>query len=293
MIQSAQIFENQKRKKPVPIGKAIGYTILCAVGLFYLAPVLWLLDVSFRPQYEIFAVPPAIFQKIPWETFGTYTLEAFRGAIKYDVQLSVFNSAFLCIAGVTLMLLVVSWAAYGFACMHFPGKNFLFWVVIGTMMLPSATMLAPFYRTMRILGLIDTLWGLVLLYAASAYGFFLLRQYIIRLPGSLMEGAAIDGANRFQIWWHIILPLAKPALAALAILQFRGIWNDFLTPMILLKSDKLFTIPIKLQYIDSFVVNRRYDVIMATGLVGILIPVIFFLIFQKQFVEGLSGGVKG
>ena len=214
--------------------RTIGYIILCGTALLYLAPLIWLFDVSFRPPVEIFAVPPPLFQKPIWQIFHSYTLKAFLDAVQLGVPLSTLNSILLVVMGIILTLLVVSLAAYAFACMHFPGKNILFMLIIATMMLPNTTMMAPLYHVFRVLGLSDSLGGLVLLYAASAYGFFLMRQYMITIPLSLMESASLDGANKLQIWWHIILPLSKPALAALAIIQFRNIWNDFLIPIIVL-----------------------------------------------------------
>ncbi len=283
----------EKKHDPKRIWKTLGYIILCGIGLFYLAPLLWLFDVSFRPPVEIFAVPPPIFQKPIWQVFSSYSLKSFIDAIHLGVPLALFNSASLAILGIIGTLLVVSLAAYAFACMRFPGKNLLFLIIIATMMLPNQTMMAPLYRVFRILGLTDNLGGLVLMYAASAYGFFLMRQYIITIPMSLMESASMDGANKLQIWWHIILPLSKPALAALAIIQFRTIWNDFLIPIILLKTETIYPLTLKLQLINSFTVNPRYDVIVATGFIAVIIPLAFFLIFQRQFIEGLSGGIKG
>ena len=271
----------------------IGYIILCGAGLLYLAPLLWLFDVSFRPMVEIFSVPPPFFQKPIWETFNTYSLTAYIGAIEQQVPLAVFNSTIVAIMGIVVTLLLVSLAAYAFACMRFPGKNVLFVLIIATMMLPNQTMLAPLYHIFRVIGLTDNLAGLVLLYAASAYCFWLMRQYIICIPKSLMESAQIDGANKLKICWHIIVPLSMPAMDELAILQFRTIWNDFLVPIILMKTDTLYTLPLRIQLIDSFVVNKRYDILMATGFIAALIPLIFFLLFQRQFIEGLSGGIKG
>jgi ABC-type glycerol-3-phosphate transport system permease component len=293
-IQSLTVLEEKKHHpNPGRNLKMIGYILICAAGLLYLAPLLWLFDASFRPQVEIFSVPPPLFQKPIWQAFHSYTLKSFIDATQLGVPLAVINSVLLVVLGIIATLLVVSLAAYAFACMRFPGKNFLFIIVIATMMLPNTTMMAPVYHIFRVLGLTDSLGGLVLLYAASAYGFFLMRQYIIALPMSLMESAAMDGANKLQIWWNIILPLSKPALAALAIIQFRTIWNDFLIPMIVLKSETIYTIPLRLQLINSFTVNPRFDVIMATGFIAVSIPLIFFLIFQRQFIEGLSGGIKG
>jgi ABC-type glycerol-3-phosphate transport system permease component len=176
--------------------------------------------------------------------------------------------------------------------MNFPGKNILFILILATMMLPMYTMIAPYYQVLRTLGFTNSLHGLIIPYAASAMGVFLMRQYFIRLPLGLVEAARIDGAGKIRIWWQIIIPLSKPALASLAIIQFREVWNDFLIPMVVLRNGNLFTLPIKLQLMDSQTFNKPYDAIISTGFITALIPVLAFLIFQKQFIEGLAGGIK-
>ncbi len=159
-------------------------------------------------------------------------------------------------------------------------------------MLPTITQIPSYYKLMSTLRLTNTLLGLILPSAISAMGVFLLRQYYIKLPFSLIESAIVDGASHFRIWWSIVLPLSKPALAALSIFQFREIWNNFLYPIILLRDEKLFTIPVKIKVMDSVNFNKPYDAIIATGLLFSLVPIIVFLIFQRYFIAGLSGGVK-
>lgn len=279
------------KKSKVP--KILGYTVLGFVSLMFVAPLFWLFDVAFRPKIEIFQVPPRIFQAAPWITMRSYSLNSFIKAIsRYHADVGFINSVFVTSISIILTLLVCSLAAYAFATMKFRGRNIIFLGVLTTMMLPTVTMIAPYYRVLRIYGLLNNHLGLILPYAASAFGTFLLRQYIVKLPTSLFEAALVDGASQLRIWWQIVLPLTKPALAALAIYQFREIWNDFLRPMIILRQDSLFTLPISLQFMDSVNIAKDYDAMVATGFVAVLIPIIFFLIFQRQFMEGLSGGIK-
>ena len=214
--------------------------------------MLWLFDTSFRPKVEIFNVPPRILQAPPWETFRSYSLESFQVAInRYQMHQGFLNSVLVTSSAIILTLLVCSLAAYAFALLKFPGRDIIFYCILATMMLPITTMLAPLFKVMQTYGMYNKHLGLILLYATSAFGVFLLRQYYVRLPLSLIEAAVVDGASKFRIWWWIVLPLGKPVLSALAIYQFRYVWNDFLNPLILLRSKNLHTLPIKLQVMDS------------------------------------------
>jgi multiple sugar transport system permease protein len=270
----------------------IGVALLCAVGLLYLYPLLWLLDSSFRSAVEIFQWPPALFRDLP-AALRSYTLGSYRSAFgHWHVGWAFGVSVLVTAGGIALTLLVTSLCAYAFAYLEFPGRRALFALILGTMMLPMTTMITPFYQVLRSLGLTNNLLGLIVPYSVSAFGVFLLRQYFIKLPRSLMESAKTEGAGHLRIWWSIILPLSRPALAALAIVQFRGIWNDFLFPMIILRSDSLYTLPIRIQVMDSQNFNKPYEAIISAGFITALVPMVFFLLFQKQFIEGLAGGIK-
>ncbi len=282
-------YNNSLSKK---LQRFVGYLVLIIGALICAAPLLWLIDSAFRPQIEIFQVPPVIMKGV--SSFATYSLASFDRAInEFNVLTALSNSIIVVVLAIGLTVIVCSLCAFAFAYMNFPGKNFFFMTILATMMLPGVTMLVPYYQVIRTMGLTNNLAGLIIPYAASAFGVFMLRQYFIKLPHSLIEAAKIDGAGWVKIWWGIILPLSKPALAALAIIQFRLIWNDFLNPILILKDEALFTLPIRLQAMDSTNINVPYDAIMATGLITALIPITFFLLFQRQFIEGLTGGVKG
>jgi ABC-type glycerol-3-phosphate transport system permease component len=271
-----------------------GLGVMCALSLIFAAPLLWLADVSLRPKSEIFAVPPKIFSGPITETMKSYSLSSFIHSVEqWDVGRAFFNSALITVLSILLTLIVCSLCAFAFAHMRFPGRDIIFVCLLATMMLPTVTMISPYYRVLRLYGLNNTYQGLIIPYSASVFLLFLLRQYFVKIPTSFIEAAVMDGAGMFRIWWQIILPLAKPALATLAIYQFRAVWNDFLIPMIVLRTKTLHTLPIKLQFMDSQNYNVPFDAIMATSLIAVLIPVIFFFAFQKQFIEGLSGGLKG
>jgi ABC-type glycerol-3-phosphate transport system permease component len=276
------------------VQRIIGYTILFLVAFFAMAPLLWLCDVSFRPKVEIFNVPPAILTRGFFGSFASYSLASFTVAIsRYQVHVGFLNSAIIVVLGIFLTLLIGSLASFAFAFLKFPGRNVFFIGILATMMLPTGTMLASFYQVLRTFGLTNNLFGIIIPYAAGAWTVFMMRQYFVRLPYSFVEAGIVDGAGFYRVWWQIILPLAKPALAAMAILQFRGIWNDFLMPMIVLRSEALYTLPIKLQVMASTNFEIPYDAMMSTSFITAIIPVIFFIIFQRYFVEGIAGGMKG
>jgi len=284
--------KNNSKLNRLSIMGVFGVILLCAIGIIYLYPLFWLCDSSFRPAVDIFQIPPVLFKE-PLRAISDYTLSSFITAfVDWNVGWSFLVSVIVTFSGIFLTLLVCSLCAYAFAYLEFPGKNFLFFIILGTMMLPMATMLAPYFKVIMTVGLNNNLLGLIIPYAISAFGVFLLRQFYIKIPRGLIESAKIDGAGHLKIWWYVIVPLSRPAMAALAIIQFRQIWNDFLMPMIILKNDLLYTLPVKIQVMDSQNFNKPYDAIITTGFITALVPMIFFLIFQKQFIQGLTGGIK-
>ncbi len=281
-----------KLKQLSPL-QLVGVFFLCVIGLVYLYPIIWLADSAFRPAVEIFQYPPLLVRDLQ-RGLTEYTLGSMRLALNapWRVDAAFVFSVFVSVTGIFLALLVSSLTAYAFAYLEFPGRRFLFAFILGTMMLPLVTMISPGFQVIAGLGLTNNLWGVMLPYAMSAFGVFLLRQYYIRIPRSFMESAKVEGAGHLRIWWSIILPLSRPALAALAIVQFRAIWNDFLFPLIVLGGEKARTLPIAIKVMDSQNFNKPYEGIIAAGFLTAIVPMAFFLIFQRQFIEGLAGGMK-
>jgi ABC-type glycerol-3-phosphate transport system permease component len=286
--------KGRRRRIRVTPGQVVGIIILCAVCLFWLYPLIWLFDSSFRPVTEMFNLPPKFLSfNSHWPYYASYSfanyVRAFQG---FNVGLSFLMSLIVTCGGIFITIIVVSLGGYALAFIRFPLKNFWFYLCLFTTMLPGNTMVTPFYKLMVNLHMINTLWSIILPSAFNAIMLFLMRQYYVKLPYSYIESAAIDGAGHFRIWWSIIFPLSWPALAAVAIFQFRFYWNDFLYPTIMLNSDKLWTITVKIKALDSYNYGKPYDAIMSTGFLFSLIPIVIFLIFQRRFIEGLSGGVR-
>lgn len=250
-------------------------------------PFLWMLLTSIKPLAEseqFNPIPshvhlenyPAIFH-IPYVHFGRY----------------FFNSFFVA-AWVTFMqVLTSSMAAYAFARLHWRGRDTVFKLYLATLMIPGVVTMIPNYATMVKLHLLDSYLGLVVPASFSAFGTFLLRQFMLGIPRSLDEAAEIDGASRWQIFWDLILPLSRSGLIALAILTFLGNYGSFFWPLVVVKSQEYRTLPIGMLYFNT-VYGRQTNLIMAASVLNIIPLVIIFVAAQKYLVKGIQlGAVKG
>lgn len=212
-----------------------------------------------------------------------------------DVNLPrYFLNSIIVSAGVVLLQLFTSaLAAYPLSKMQFKGRNTIFYLILGTLIFPEQLILVPnFIFAVNVFGFTDTLHGLVIPFGANAFGIFLLRQTYQTIPNELIEAARCDGASEFGIWWRILLPLIRPGLATLAIFSFVGAWNNFLWPLLMLRDEALYTLPVGLAFLEgAFTGNLRT---VAAGVVIATVPIILvFLAFQRQFIRGLAGAVKG
>ena len=203
------------------------------------------------------------------------------------------NSLIVSIGTVVLTLILCSLAAYPLAKLRFAGRDVLFLIILSTLVFPEQLILIPLYvMAVNVFQFQDTYHGLILPFAASGLGIFLLRQVYYSIPNEILEAARIDGAGEFSIWWRILLPLIRPGLATLAIITFVGSWNNFLWPLLMLSDSQLFTLPVGLAFLKGFFSGNLRTI--AAGIVIATVPVIVvFMIFQKQFIQGLAGAVKG
>jgi multiple sugar transport system permease protein len=194
----------------------------------------------------------------------------------------------------TISLFLNSLAAYGFAKFRFKGRNALFLSLLATMMIPSQVTMIPAFLLLKQLGWLDTYTGLIVPGIAGAFGVFFLRQYMITLPDELFDAARMDGASEMAVYWRIVLPLAKPALATLAIFTFMGSWNDFLGPLIVVKSEEMKTLPLAISALSAGHYVMSWPLLMAGACFVILPVLIVYVLAQRYFVEGIAmGGVKG
>jgi ABC-type glycerol-3-phosphate transport system permease component len=260
---------------------------LSLIALVFLFPLVWLFDASLRPPVEMLQMPPVIFQKPIWLAVQTYTRASYTESFLYwNSGLALINSIVVTSGTIILTGVVSSLCAYALVFINFRHKRFFFLIAICTMMLPTSTLIVGFYHVVSSLHLVNSWLGLILPASVSGFSVFLLRQYFIKIPFEVVESAKLDGASHLRIWWHIILPIARPALAAFAIIQFRIIWNDLLIPIIVMRDEKLFTLPVKMIFISNT------GAIAATGFVTIFIPLVLFVKFHRQFIDNLTAGVR-
>jgi ABC-type glycerol-3-phosphate transport system permease component len=264
------------------------YGLLIAVSAFMIIPFIWMVSTSLKPADEIFAIPPIIIS--PNSSLNAYAYLQEQ----YDILGIVRNTFVIAFSATILRLFFCALGGYGFAKFKFPGQGALFAFLLGTMVIPSAVTLVPIYIIMRDLKWIDTFWPLIIPGAANAFGIFFMRQYIMSVSNELMDAARIDGAGEFTIFWRIILPIVAPGLTSLGLIFFMGSWNDFIGPLIYLKSPEHFTLPLIIRSLIGPVGRTVYDVQMATSVISLIPLLIIFLIFQRRFVEGITAGaIKG
>lgn len=265
------------------------FVFLCIVSLIILLPLGWMVSTALKPMEEILRYPPTFFP----ENWRFDNILATWKAAPFGLYL--VNTLFLTVVSVLASVLINAFVAYGFAKINFPGRSFWFIALLATMMIPGFVTLIPQYILFSKLGWLNTYYPLIVPYfLGSAFFIFLLRQFYLRIPNEMIEAARIDGAGHFYIWWHIMLPLSKPALATVAIFSFNGAWNDFLGPLLYLNDETRYTLQLGLQVFKSEA-STQWNLLM-TGSLFALVPVILlFFFFQRYFIQGmdLSSGDKG
>jgi ABC-type glycerol-3-phosphate transport system permease component len=261
--------------------------VLIVLACIFLAPIVWTIMTSFKPTNNMFSLPPTLWVK------GGMGLQNYSTAFSvHEAHIAVLNSILITVLQIIFLLLVSALAAYPLAVMRFPGRDVIFFGILATMMIPQFGMVVPTFKVVNILKLTNNYAGIVLPGAAAPFGVFLLRQYYSRLPKDFFDAGIVDGANQFTLWYKVAVPLAKPALAALAIYTFTSTWKALLWPMLILQKKALFTLPIRLFFIMSGY-DQDYASLMASSTIAAIVPIVVFLFFQTQFIEGLSGGIKG
>ncbi len=282
---------NEKYKsmeKNRKIGKFVIYFLLILVSLLMIIPFLWMVSASIKTNTEVFKMTP--FQFIPDKPRLENYSEIWQ---KIPLLRFIGNTVFLTIVVTALQLFTSSFAAYAFAKLDFKHKNVLFLAYIATIAMPWQVYMVPQFIMMRGMGLNDKLLAMICLQAFSAFGVFMMKQFYEGIPDSLCEAARIDGMSEYQIYATIMLPLSKPALSTLTIFTFVNTWNDYLGPLIYLKTESKKTIQLGLRmFIGQYA--AEYGLIMAGSLITLIPVIIVFLSLQKYFVEGVaSTGVKG
>ncbi len=269
-------------------GKYVPIILLFMLSIVIIAPMVWTFSTSLRKGSDSFTVPP---KWLPTDLAVENYAEVFD---KVPFGRQIINSTLITWGTVLGQLISASLAGYAFARLDFAGRDLLFWVVLATMMIPIQAVVIPVFIFLRNMGLVDTLWSLILPAVPTAFGTFLLRQYFLTIPIELEESGLIDGANQWQLFYRIYLPLVKPGLAVLAILSFNFHWNEFFRPLIFLIDNENFPITLGIFQLQGYMMTGSIAVVLA-GVVMSLVPVIIiFLLGQRYLIEGIMrGAIKG
>ena len=276
----------ERRARGAAVGRGVLYLLLAASALAMALPFYWMITTSLKALPDVFRAPFALPIPPLWSNYPA-VFETIPFARCY------LNTLFVAVARTLGVLLTSAMAAYAFARLRFPGRDALFMVYLGTMMLPSQVTMIPNFILMRFLGWRDTYQALIVPHLFSAFGTFLLRQFFLTLPIDLEEAAVIDGATPWDVFRRIALPLCRPALATLAVFTFLGAWNDFMWPLIMTDSPELAVLNVGLSYLQQMS-HTDWPLLMAGAVMALLPVLAVYVAAQRQFVEGIAlTGIKG
>ncbi len=268
--------------------KRTSFIILCIISIFWLAPIIWVISTSFKTEIEAIS---SGFNLIPKD----FTLDSYKFIFtdqNNNIIHYVKNSFLAATAHTMLYLLIASLAAYGYGVLKFKYRDKIFWALIATMMIPAVMNLIPLYSIMIKFDWLDKMQALVVPGLGGVFGIFLLRQFFLNIPKDLIESAKIDGANHFQIYLKIVIPLSKPVLIVVALFAFMGNWNDYLWPLIVLNGDTYRTLPVGLALMQGNY-NIYYSRLMAATVISIIPVLALFMAAQKFFIKGIMmSGIK-
>ena len=266
--------------------RVLVHTILILCSITMLVPFLWMISCSLKDIDELFMAPPVWIPKhIAWENY-VYMFEQAPWGTYF------INTIIITVFTILGQLITCSMAAYAFARLKFKGRNALFVVYLGTMMIPFQVVMIPQFQIIKVLGLIDNIWSLIIIGIFNAFGTFLLRQFFLTLPRELEEAAMIDGCSYPRIFWEVILKNSKPALMTLVIFTFMNTWNDFLRPLIFLNNQENWTLSMGLAKFQGTYVTQ-WNQMMAGALISMLPILVVYMFAQKYFVQGIvMSGIK-
>ena len=283
-VSPMRIYRNLVRE-PWYTRATIEAAVALAAALFVL-PVILIYITSLKPDAEIVK-----FESVLPKDPGQGIKDNYSHVLTTPEEIPIFrwlgNSIFVSSCVTLLVLTVDSLAAYALARLKLPGKKYVFALIIGTLMVPGQILLVPVYLILNKLGWIDTPWALIIPHGAGAFGVFLLHQFFKGIPKELEEAAMLDGASRLRIWWNVMLPLSRPALATLAIFTFIGSWNDFLGPLVFLDSVEKYTLPVGVALFQSSYASE-YGLTLAASVVCTTPILIIFLVFSRQIIRGMA-----
>lgn len=256
---------------------------LGVVALLALAPLLWMVALSVMPGGEANRYPPRLLPSIP-------TLEHYRTLFsRLDMARYVLNSAFLATTVTLISVLINGAAGYAFAKFRFTGRDSLYRLLVGALVIPGQVTMLPLFLMMKQMGLVNTYVGAMIPWLASIFGIFLVRQYAMSIPDDLLDAARMDGAGEWQIFRRVVVPVIRPILLTLAVFTFMGAWNDFLWPLIVLSNDSRYTLPVALANLSLEHVQDT-ELMMAGAVLTILPVMIVFITMQRYYINGITAG---
>ncbi len=265
-------------------GDIAAYLILGFISLISIFPFVWTVSTSLKSSGQIFEWPPKLIpDPVVWGNYGAVfdTLPFWR---------FFANTTFYTAMVVVGQLLFCSLAGYAFARLKFPGRDLIFYLYLGTMMIPASVTLVPSFILMRWFDWVNTIWAMTIPgMLGSAFGTFLMRQFMLSIPSELDDAATVDGANKFRIFWQIIVPLTKPAMAVLAVFTITAVWNDFMWPLVMLHDQSLYTLTLGLARFDAGMQSYTFWAgLMAAATMTVTPLIIIFILTQRFFTEGIS-----
>ncbi|GAA1128311.1 carbohydrate ABC transporter permease [Kribbella jejuensis] len=263
------------------VRSGVSHTLLVVVAIVFLGPLVYAVSTSLKPADEVFTPTPHLFgSEIRWRNYA----DAFTFA-PFDRYF--LNSLFVAVAGTLVVVVASSMSAYAFARLKFRGREQLFVLFLGTLMVPQEVLIVPMYWLMQSLGWVDSYWALILPWAFTAFGTFLLRQFFLTVPAELEEAARVDGCGPFGSFLRIMLPLARPAIAVLTVFTFISFWGSFLWPLIIINSvEDKGTVPLGLaQFVGQQ--GTQWNLMMAASVLAMVPTVLLVVLLQKHLVRGL------
>jgi ABC-type glycerol-3-phosphate transport system permease component len=283
----AQAKPSNKPRKPINWGHMALYVVLTAGAVLVMLPFAYMISTSFKNTGEVFRTP---IQWIPgqlkWDNFTTPLHE-------HPIGRWFFNSFFVAVSVTVLNLLTCSLAGYSFAKFRYPGRNVLFGVVLGTMMVPLASMIVPLFIVVKNFGWVDSYAGLIIPAGTSAFGIFLMRQQMLAIPDELLDAARLDGCSEPRIFFGIVVPISRTALSSLAIFSFMWNWDSFFWPLLVTSDERYRTLPLGIALFESSY-GTNYPQLMAVAFLALLPVLIVFLVLQRNFIESLTmSSIKG
>lgn len=268
------------------INRGVTYVLLIALALFMMGPFLWLLSVSLMPGKNVFANPPAIFPT--FIKFDSYVqVWNFMSFPRY-----ISNTVIITALGVVFNIFLSSLTAYPLAAFRFKGRNFVFTLLVATMIIPSSTAMIVHYLTIQAFHLGNSYLGVVMPAAVSVFNIFLMRQTFLGIPSDIRDSGKMDGASEFRIFWQLVLPLVKPGIAVIGLLEFMAFWNNFLWPIVVLDDPLKYPLAAALTYLNGQF-SYNFGWIAAGTMISVIPIIVVFLFTQRYYMEGIAGAVKG